>query len=72
VEVMTVNHSSVLSVEYFDAYFKLVLASREPVADNAKKYIEKNFFKDKECYYGEQTHRNFMTAFNKLKRSTKN
>ncbi|PRS40452.1 hypothetical protein C6W19_07200 [Bacillus sp. RJGP41] len=64
---MTVNHSSVLSVSYFDAYFKLVLASREPVADNAKKYIEKNFFKGEACYYGEETHRDFMTAFNKLK-----
>ncbi len=66
------NHFSVLSVEYFDAYFKLVLASREPVADNARKYIEKNFFKDNECYYGEQIHRNFMTAFNKLKGSKSN
>ncbi|MGG0410250.1 hypothetical protein [Peribacillus simplex] len=64
---MTVNHSSVLSVEYFEAYFKLVLASLEPVADKAKKYIEKNFFKGKECYYGEQTQRNFITAYNKLK-----
>ncbi|MEE3950850.1 hypothetical protein [Peribacillus frigoritolerans] len=64
---MTVNHSSALSVEYFDAYFKLVLASREPVVDNAKKFIETNFFKGEACYYGGQTHRNFMTAFYKLK-----
>ncbi|MBT2645409.1 hypothetical protein J7E52_01510 [Bacillus sp. ISL-34] len=63
---MTVNHSSILSVEYFEAYFKLVIASREPVADNAKKYIEQNFFKGKKCYYGEQTRRKFITAFNKL------
>ncbi|MCY9141963.1 hypothetical protein [Peribacillus frigoritolerans] len=69
---MTVNHSSVLSVEYFEAYFKLVLASREPLADNAKRYIKKNFFKDKECYYGEQTRRNFVSAFNKIKDKRKN
>ncbi|WP_260284415.1 hypothetical protein [Peribacillus aracenensis] len=64
---MTVNHSSVLSVGYFDAYFKLVLASREPVVEKAKEFIETNFFKGEACYYGKQTHRNFMTAFNKLK-----
>ena len=68
---MTVNHSSVLSVGYFDAYFKLVLASREPVVEKAKEFIETNFFKGKACYYGEQTYRNFMTAFNKLKGATK-
>ncbi|MEB2628757.1 hypothetical protein SOP94_09880 [Peribacillus frigoritolerans] len=68
---MTVNHSSVLSVSYFDAYFKLILASREPVVEKAKNFIETNFFKGEACYYGEQTHLNFMTAFNKLKGSTK-
>jgi uncharacterized protein YifE (UPF0438 family) len=64
---MTVNHSSVLSVGYFDAYFKLVLASREPVVEKAKEFIETNFFKGEAFSYGEQTYRNFMTAFNKLK-----
>jgi hypothetical protein len=64
---MTVNHSSVLSVGYFDAYFKLVLASREPVVEKAKEFIETNFFKGEAFSYGEQTPRNFMTAFNKLK-----
>jgi len=68
---MTVNHSSVLSVGYFDAYFKLVLTSREPVVEKAKEFIEANFFKGDACYYGEQTHLNFMTAFNNLKGSTK-
>lgn len=44
---MTVNHSSVLSVSYFDAYFKLILASREPVVEKAKDFIETNFLKEK-------------------------
>ncbi|MGG0791545.1 hypothetical protein ABE132_23205 [Peribacillus simplex] len=65
------NHSSVLSVGYFDAYFKLVLASREPVVEKTKEFIEANFFKGEAFYYGEQTYRNFMTAFNKLKGATK-
>ncbi len=64
---MTVNHSSVLSVGYFDAYFKLVLASREPMVEKAKEFIETSFYKDEACYYGEQTYRNFMAAFNKIK-----
>ncbi|KQU08215.1 hypothetical protein ASG65_13665 [Bacillus sp. Leaf13] len=69
---MTVNHSSVLSVGYFDAYFKLVLASREPVVEKAKEFIEANFFKGEAFYYGEQTHLNFIAAFNKLKDQQKN
>lgn len=69
---MTVNHSSVLSVEYFEAYFKLVLASREPVVEKAKEFIETNFFKGEACYYGEQTRRNFISAFNKIKDKRKN
>ncbi|WP_185151488.1 hypothetical protein [Peribacillus simplex] len=42
---MTVNHSSVLSVGYFDAYFKLALASREPVVEKTKEFIEPTFLK---------------------------
>jgi len=41
------------------------------VVEKAKEFIETNFFKGKACYYGEQTYRNFMTAFNKLKGATK-
>lgn len=65
---MTVNHSSVLSVDYFESYFKLLLASREPDLEKAKEYIETHFFKGEEEYFGEQTRQNFIVAFNKLKR----
>ncbi|MFE5431662.1 hypothetical protein [Peribacillus simplex] len=44
---MTVNHSSVLSVGYFDAYFKLVLASREPVVERHKNSLKPTFLKAK-------------------------
>ena len=44
---MTVNHSSVLSVDYFDAYFKLVLASREPGWKRQKNSSKQTFLKAK-------------------------
>ncbi|MGE7604025.1 hypothetical protein ACQKL5_16255 [Peribacillus sp. NPDC097675] len=66
---MTVNHASVLSIDYFESYFKLLLASREPDLEKAKEYIETNFFKGKEDSFGEQTRRNFISAFNKLKKN---
>ncbi|WHY57600.1 hypothetical protein [Peribacillus simplex] len=44
---MTVNHPSVLSVGYFDAYFKLVLTSREPVVEKAKNLLKQTFLKAK-------------------------
>jgi len=63
---MTVNHASVLSVEYFVSYFKLVMSSRNYEVDEAKEFIIQHFFKGNVNLYGEYTIRSFNSAYSGL------
>ncbi|MGI8384001.1 hypothetical protein [Robertmurraya sp. P23] len=63
---MTVNHSSVLSVEYFESYFHLVISSRNYEIDKAKEFIIQNFFKGNVKQYGEDTCLSFCLAYSRL------
>lgn len=63
---MTVNRSSVLSVEYFESYLNLVVTSRGFNLDEALNYVLQNFFKGDPMYYGKETYLNLILAFNKI------
>lgn len=63
---MTVNRSSVLSVEYFVSYLKLVASARNSGFEDAKDFMKKSFFKGEKNYYGQQTDENFCRAYHKL------
>jgi len=48
---MTVNHASVLTQDYFIAYLKLIMNSREYTLIQAKEFAFEFFFKgDMDCY----------------------
>ncbi|SFC95248.1 hypothetical protein SAMN05443252_109123 [Bacillus sp. OV322] len=64
---MTVNRSGDLSPQYLEAYFKLVMASRQFHLDEAKEYIESTFFNGNPLSFGEQTNRRFIEAYLKIK-----
>ncbi|MFJ5713644.1 hypothetical protein [Neobacillus sp. NPDC093127] len=68
---MTVNHSSVLSVDYFEAYFKLVGSSRNYDIEKANEYMTQNFFKGDLQIYGKETYQSFVTAYQNLKNNSK-
>ena len=59
---MTVNSSSVLSVEYFEAYLQLVSTSKEVGWEEAGEYMKEHFFRGDSQLYGQQTARNFLLA----------
>ncbi|MEK3992895.1 MULTISPECIES: hypothetical protein [Robertmurraya] len=63
---MTVNHSSVLSIDYFVSYFKLVMSSRNYEIEEAKEFMIQHFFKGNVKLYGEQTFRSFNSAYSGL------
>ncbi|MEE3953610.1 hypothetical protein [Peribacillus frigoritolerans] len=63
---MTVNKSSVLSVEYFVSYLKLVASARNSGLEEAKEFMKEFFFKGEKNYYGQQTDENFCRAYHKL------
>ncbi|MDQ0231823.1 hypothetical protein [Metabacillus malikii] len=63
---MTVNHASVLSANYFDAYFNLVIKSRDFTIYEAKEFIIQHFFKGDLHLYGEDTYKNFTLVYDKL------
>jgi len=63
---MTVNHSSVLSVEYFESYFKLVMLTRDYEIEKAKEFMVQNFFKGNQMLYGKDTYQSFNSAYSKL------
>ncbi|MDW7617352.1 hypothetical protein SC499_22385 [Peribacillus simplex] len=68
---MTVNRSSVLSVEYFEAYLKLVLSARNYGLEEAKGFMKSTFFKGETNFYGRQTDENFCIAYKNLKYNLK-
>ena len=59
---MTVNSSSVLSVEYFEAYLQLVSTSKEVGWEEAGEYMKEHFFRGDSQLYGQQTAWNFSSA----------
>ncbi|NCT39917.1 hypothetical protein GTW56_29760 [Bacillus sp. EB93] len=63
---MAVNKSSVLSVEYFVSYLKLVASARNSGLEEAKEFMKEFFFKGEKNYYGQQTDENFCRAYHKL------
>lgn len=69
---MTVNHASILSVEYFLSYFNLVSISKGVNDSDAKDYIESTFFKGDPSFYGTLTYSNFLTAHQTLMNSKTN
>lgn len=64
---MTVNRSSVLSVEYFEAYLQLVSTSKEVGWEEAGEYMKEHFFRGDSQLYGQQTARNFLMAYENKK-----
>lgn len=68
---MTVNHSSVLSVDYFEAYFKLVISSKNYDINRANEYMTQNFFKGDLLIYGKETYQSFVTVYQNLKNKSK-
>ncbi|WP_019156634.1 hypothetical protein [Robertmurraya massiliosenegalensis] len=64
---MTVNYSSVLSEEYFESYFNLIISARGYKTYEAKEFIIENFFKGNVMYYGEDTYQSFIRAYSKMK-----
>ncbi|MEE3955879.1 hypothetical protein [Peribacillus frigoritolerans] len=63
---MTVNRSSVLSVEYFVSYLKLVASAQNSDLEEAKEFMKEFFFKGEKNYYGQETDENFCRAYHKL------
>lgn len=64
---MTVNHSSTLSVEYFQSYIQLVMNSREISLEEAEGLINQIFFKGNLHLYGVNTRSNYEIALKNLK-----
>lgn len=63
---MKVNRGSVLSKEYFLAYFKHVMLVFQCDAEEAKlKTLERLFRGDLDAY-GVETHKNFVSAYHEL------
>ncbi|GEM_PF-180377 len=59
---MTVNHASVLTKDYFIAYLKLIMNSREYTLIQAKKFAFDFFFKGDIDRYGTSTWLQFEKA----------
>ncbi|MFK9092782.1 hypothetical protein [Bacillus salipaludis] len=68
---MTVNHSGILSVDYFEAYFKLVILSRNYDIVQVNEFMTQNFFKGDLLIYGKETYHSFVTAYQNLKNNSK-
>ncbi|MCA1030730.1 hypothetical protein LCL95_06840 [Bacillus timonensis] len=60
---MTVNKSGDLSIDYFKAYFRLVILSHDLTVPQAKDYILKTFFHGDTQYRGEITRKRFEDAY---------
>ncbi|WP_019156790.1 hypothetical protein [Robertmurraya massiliosenegalensis] len=63
---MIVNHGGNLSKEYFLAYIKLVMNSRNCPIETAKAHTIKLFFKNDKNRYGKSTYQSFENAFHEL------
>ncbi|WP_144790010.1 hypothetical protein [Lysinibacillus fusiformis] len=63
---MTVNHASVLTKDYFIAYLKLIMNSREYTLIQAKEFATDFFFKGDMNRYGTSTWLQFEKAIKKI------
>ncbi|WP_054768669.1 hypothetical protein [Lysinibacillus parviboronicapiens] len=63
---MTVNHASALTKEYFIAYLKLIMNSREYTIKQAKEYTFDFFFKGDMKRYGPSTWLQFEKAIKEI------
>lgn len=63
---MTVNHASTLKKDYFLAYIKLVLSSRNCTLDKARDLTIELFFRNNPKQYGSQTYNHFLEAYKEL------
>lgn len=63
---MTVNHSGTLNKEYFLAYLKLIMNTRECSLEMAKNPTLELFFHNNLTEYGEETSKRFFEAYNQL------
>lgn len=61
---MRINNSGNLSVEYFHAYFRLVVNTQNIDKNEAKTLIFKRFFHDDPMLRGKTTYTNFEKAYN--------
>jgi len=61
---MRINNSGNLSVEYFHAYFRLVINTQRIDKNGAKNLIFKRFFHDDPMLRGKTTYKNFEKAYN--------
>ena len=67
VRIMTVNRSGDLSVEYFLAYFRLVMNSRLFDVEETYGYIFRSFFASDSTYRGDTTFERFQQSFGQIK-----
>lgn len=63
---MTVNHASLLTKEYFIAYLKLIMNSREFTLIQAKEFAYDFFFKGDMQHYGPSTWLQFEKAIKEI------
>ncbi len=63
---MTVNHASVLTQDYFIAYLKLIMNSREFTLKQAKEFAFDFFFKGDKNRYGNSTWLQFEKAIKEI------
>ncbi|MEK5431599.1 hypothetical protein MKY88_12080 [Lysinibacillus sp. FSL R7-0073] len=67
---MTVNHSSILTKDYFIAYLKLIMNSREYTLIQAKEFAFDFFFKGDMDRYGTSTWLQFEKAIIEIDKIT--
>lgn len=63
---MTVNHASVLTKDYFIAYLKLIMNSRDYTLKQAKEFAFDFFFKGDMDRYGTSTCLQYEKAINEI------
>ncbi len=63
---MTVNHASILTQDYFIAYLKLIMNSREFTLKQAKEFAFDFFFKGDMNRYGNSTWLQFEKAIKEI------
>jgi len=64
--IMTVNHASVLTKDYFIAYLKLIMNSRDYTLKQAKEFAFDFFFKGDMDRYGTSTCLQFEKAIKEI------
>lgn len=68
----TVNRGSVLTVEYFQAYLRLICTSRRMSVAEAAQYMINQFFGGDRHRFGEQTFERFQQAIILIEKENQN